>query len=181
MSCIPHAFGRLVPTSWGRSAEFAPCQAMSSRASSGGPEDPARAAYSHSASVGSLYWYGPLARFSFAMNRRASFQLTLSTGSAGPRKRLGLAPMTSVHCAWVISYLPISNPLLILTECAGLSSSPQSASWERQPMRNSPGSTAMNSIRCSPWAQIPLPIEIASIRTRELQGPARARFRVMAY
>ena len=55
MSCSPHAFGAFSPTGWVSSSEFALNQAISSRSFGTCSVDPARAAYSHSASVGSRY------------------------------------------------------------------------------------------------------------------------------
>src|SRR5690606_8407686 len=64
-----------------------------------GPVVPARHAYSHSASVGSLI----PAR---SQNRLQSSQLTVSTGSdPEPLKCDGLSPVTFSHSACVTSYL----------------------------------------------------------------------------
>src|SRR5512138_1370514 len=107
MSCRPRPLGALVPT---RRVEVAfhayqatlPISSLRPAYCSALPL--LRAAYSHSASVGSRYrpsgTPSPLGRaFSFAMNSCASFQLTVSTGQSSPHALLdeGSLPMTERH------------------------------------------------------------------------------------
>src|SRR5436190_8498677 len=78
---------------------------------------PARAAYSHYASLGSEYSKPSLPKFNLRMNSCASSKLTFSIGHSSPQSLnlLGLLPIIDFHCAWVISYRVIQNPVRKLT------------------------------------------------------------------
>src|SRR5262249_8594600 len=95
---------------------------------------PARAAYSHSASVGNR----PPAASQYS---RASYQLTPSTGCCGPLKRKSLWPTAFSYAAWVNSVCPSQNPWVILTvtECRLVSPPLHSLSPSEQAISNSPG------------------------------------------
>src|SRR5262249_41477245 len=69
--------------------------------------EPARAAYSHSASVGRRYFVPPSLALSLSINCCTSSQETLSTGRlASPLNWLGLFPITASHWPWVTSWIP---------------------------------------------------------------------------
>src|SRR5579864_8536808 len=117
---------------------------------------PARHAYSHCDSVGSLYDHP-------AGNRPARRSLSVSlrqnsSASSAPTKYIGwlglsprmlslfilsncsriVVPMTFSHCSWVTSYLPIQKPLLKVT-FTGPSFPNRSGSLLGLPKRNDPG------------------------------------------
>src|SRR5262249_42875909 len=95
--------------------ELLPYHPISSRLPAYAPVVPALAAYSHSASVGNLYFF--LVAFdSLSQNSTASNQLMLSTGKLSPLVREGSIgrsiftfgkDATFLHCFCVTSYLPI--------------------------------------------------------------------------
>ena len=89
---------------------------------------PAHAAYSHSASVGSLYSWSsairPAARscwVSFSQYFTAYFHVMFSTGWFGTLKWGGLFPMTCSYSCCVTSWSHIQNPSVSLTVCCSLS------------------------------------------------------------
>src|SRR5205085_77820 len=124
MSCRPQAFGLRLPTgcvllsalarSHANSARLAALTAPPPAPNPYSPSPPARAQYSHSASVGSRY-LPPPTRFSRSRNAWTSSQLTDSTGSVSPLNAEGaliasfsrrVAPggsfaITAVHCCCV--------------------------------------------------------------------------------
>src|SRR5258708_265778 len=109
MSWSPHRFGFLVPTECNLLPEFPSNQAKSPSCFSSAPKDqgaclPARAAYSHSASLGRRQAW-------FSQNFFASYQVTAVAG------RLGRAAPR--YWAFVTSVWPIQNSLRV-TLCAGI-------------------------------------------------------------
>ena len=68
-----------------------------------------RAAYSHSASVGSRNGT-PVALDSFLRNFWTSLKVTLVTGAAGLSFGLGFEPMTAFQRAWDTSAVPMAYP-----------------------------------------------------------------------
>src|SRR5262245_38661325 len=146
MSYRPHALGFFLPTGCVSSSEFSAYQATSLSESGNGVDDPARAAYSHSASVGRRYRYPSFRSFKRLMKSWASSLLTVSTGRSPPLIVLGLEPITLSHCACVTSYFPISIGLVTWTGWVGFSSALHSLSPTEQPIANSPGAISTNSI-----------------------------------
>src|SRR5262245_10571877 len=108
MSKSPHAFAVFFATIWGRDgtsdARASPNQATDFGA---GGAAFARAAYSHSASLGSRYVNPSLRALRRSKKSWASFHAMFSTGRSGPLKLLGFVDITACHCACVTSVVPI--------------------------------------------------------------------------
>src|SRR5215470_1185200 len=107
MSYSSQALGFFLPTGGSSPLELALYQAYSLRSSTLSPKEyaavePARQAYSHSASVGRRMTSSSLSNFAlrsssvaFLQNSPASVQLTISTELRGPFHLLGLRPITA--------------------------------------------------------------------------------------
>src|SRR4051794_5627220 len=110
MSCRPHALASNCPTELVLPPEFSSYQPYSRNCWGSSPKQyvvvvPARAAYSHSASVGNRYDF-PSFSASRPKKSCTSSHETLSTGRfRSPLKWLGLFPITASHCACVVGYL----------------------------------------------------------------------------
>ena len=120
------------------------------------PAPPPRAAYSHSASLGSRTCR-PMILLAAAQNFWQSVQLTHSHGSLSWSGAVWncdwFGPPTSTHWACVTSNLPAQNGLAIVTVCRGPSLASRSASASGEPIVNFPAGTRTNS-SFSPFPQV---------------------------
>src|ERR1700730_1154487 len=108
---------------------------------------PARAAYSHSASVRSRYSL-PVNRESQPTYCLASFQLSLITGISPRPQRSGTrghapAATQASHSSNVTSNLETANGLAIVTSCCGRSLASRPDSFSGEPIMNLPGGTTI--------------------------------------
>ena len=133
MSWSPQAFDGFWPTAWVAFPALSSYQPTSPISSQEAADErsfllfravvvPARQAYSHCASVGSVYRYpfgNRPADISLAVNLSEKFsasrKLTESTGRSSPLKLEGFMPMTTLYCGWVTSYRPIQKPCVRTT------------------------------------------------------------------
>src|ERR1700755_1236728 len=97
--------GTLSISIW-RRPELIAYQAIVSRSPADAPVVPARAAYSHSASLGRRY-SRPVIRDNLRQNSVALSHVTCSTGRLLPMNFAGFVPITARHCACVTSYFPM--------------------------------------------------------------------------
>src|SRR6476620_2374233 len=121
MSKSPNPFGFFAPTGGSFPAALPLNQAYSPSFLASSPNEyfvvvPARAANSHSSSVGSRTlsprFINPAAASNFVASRQnfsASSSDSISTEFRGPFHLLGLPPITACHNSCVTSYLPIAN------------------------------------------------------------------------
>src|SRR5579864_427649 len=129
---------------------------------------PARAAYSHCASVGREYSHSfgrrPAAcsfRVIFSQKARICDLPTDSTGKEVPEKLLGFSPITDKYFSWVTGYLPSQNP------CEMVTGVPANPIWkvpgghQQKPLRSSPGLEPSNESVDGLW----LPLTMAATVT----------------
>ncbi len=150
----PQPFGCSSPIGWINLPESGSCPPTCATSAQQSPCVPERAAYSHSASVGSRYFPSPFALI-FFVNFCASFHDTLPTGRSGHLTIPLCIPITDSHCACVTGYFPNQYPRWIRTRWTGCSS--WAASTLPEPISNSPGGMYTSSIPVDGLFQV-LPI-----------------------
>ena len=134
---------------------------------------PPLAAYSHSASVGSLNFL-PVRRLSFTINSWQSYHDTLITGFSGSSALFiyGSLPITASHWPAVTSVWPISNPDNV-TLCTGDSSRPAILPCSGvAPISNAPPFTPI-ILNCTPAASITSDAELCSLSATLVTTAAR--------